>query len=189
MARQPDTHNPAHNTQVGDPKVHPELRPENQPRNRAEPVPVSAVGDPSTLSGAPNTPPTVAQVAEEKSRLEAEREHRPAETAPQGATPEPVPLAHATRAASVAHPSAPESPTVALEDKSEHAVKERERQRDATDARLVLAHDLAKRGLAYASVNDLAKAVLLMLDVHHTAEPGKSDIGKAADRGEPPALL
>jgi hypothetical protein len=57
------------------------------------------------------------------------------------------------------------------------------------DARLHVALGLAKQGLSFASINDLAKAVLLMLDVHTTPDPAKSLLAMAAARGEEPSLL
>lgn len=60
---------------------------------------------------------------------------------------------------------------------------------DGQDARMSMAVDLAQRGLAFASVNDLAKAVVLIIDIMKIAKPGDSDIAKAAAAGEAPALL
>jgi hypothetical protein len=60
---------------------------------------------------------------------------------------------------------------------------------DNIDARLHMALELARRGLSYASINDLAKAVLLMLDIHREPAPHASPLAVAAARGEAPSLL
>lgn len=96
------------------------------------------------------------------------------------ATPEQPAAARATRAASNLSPTAPEPPTravVGAPDLSD------------MDPRFGKAHDLAERGLSFASVNDLAKAVLLMLDMQRSPDAGGSDIAQALARGEEPTLL
>lgn len=93
---------------------------------------------------------------------------------------EAVRAAHATRAASTVDTTTPEPPTAILENPP---------PAKGLDPRLALAHDLARRGLSFASVNDVAKAVLLMLDVHTYQDHTTSVIGKAAAKGEAPTLL
>lgn len=88
--------------------------------------------------------------------------------------------AHATRAASTTATDTPDPPTAILDNPAPPK---------GLDPRLELAHDLARRGLAWASVNDLAKAVLLLLDVATYTDPKKSPVGQAAARGEAPNLL
>lgn len=123
-------------------------------------------------------------------------------------TPDEVARAAAIRAASdPTKPNAPEAPSTAAldyvppapdpsaatEDAAHAATNEQAEdgihKESGLDARLHMAHGLARRGLAFASINDLAKAVLLMLDMHRTPKPADSPVAIAAARGEGPPLL
>lgn len=58
-----------------------------------------------------------------------------------------------------------------------------------SDPRVVLARDLARRGTSYGSVNDLGKAVLLLLDYIVQNDATQTPIGRDASAGKPPSLL
>ncbi len=118
-------------------------------------------------SDAPNTPYSQTQIDDL---------NNPApEKNPDYATPNQPALGDATTAASSLVPNAPASPGNAVGPV------------EASDPRVAMAHDLASRGLSFASVNDLAKAVLLMLDLH--VNPSGGAILDAINNGETPTLL
>ncbi len=140
---------------------------DNQAAATAQPVAKPGDANPKLgHSDAPATPLTAKQIEEANAG--------PTEQTTQSATPNQPALGEATTAASALVPNAPAAPTDLEAPQS-------------PDPRLGMAHDFASRGLSYASVNDLAKAVLLMLDLH--ANPGKSDILDAIEAGEVPTLL
>jgi hypothetical protein len=143
---------------------------------------------------------------------EVDPEDDPEVPPPPPPTDQEVAVAAAARAASdPSKPSAPEVPSTAALDyvppeptdeevaaneaKTKAAEDENKKREDGLhpvsglDARLHSALDLARRGLAYASVNDLAKAVLLMLDMHQTPTPKDSPVAVAVAKNEAPALL
>lgn len=127
-----------------------------------------------------------------------------------GQVADPQLQAEGTRAASVITPNAPPPPTDSLPSVEEQRALDEQAAADANaraeadeadkpedgihpesgiDARLHMALDLAKRALSFGLINDLSKAVLLILDIHSTPEPHASPVAVAAARGEEPALL
>lgn len=167
------------------------------PEPAAEPIPPQTLPDAALLAQADHPP------------------DEPVEEVPVvPPTAEQVATAAGIRAASALTPNAPEppdttavdinaallaqansAPQAASDSKDQQTSASEDIAETATglieglDARLHVALGLARRGLSFASINDLAKAVLLMLDVHTTPNPAKSPLANAAAKGEEPALL
>lgn len=135
-----------------------------------EPVPV----DPDAPPVPVNEPPTDDEIAKAQATRDASDPNKP--SAPD------VPSLAALDYVPPVEDAAPAAPTEEASTTGLHPDS-------GIDARLHLAQDLAKRGLTFASVNDLAKAVVLLVDLLTTPTPGDSPIAVAAARGEVPALL